>query len=79
MFFGGVMARKKIPNDNGSQPKNGEQVTSDYIGVNGAAEMVQCTSQHIRRLLTEKKLTRFKFCARTLVSKTELLGLVRRA
>jgi hypothetical protein len=78
------MARKKIPSDNGSQSKNGaqvgvEQVTSDFTGVSGAAEMVDCTSQHIRRLLTEKKLTRFKFGARTLVSKTELFGLVRRA
>ncbi len=74
------MAKKKTPTDNGNaQPNNGEQISSDFTGVTGAAEMVQCTSQHIRRLLTEKKLTRFKFGARTLVSKSELLGLVRRA
>jgi excisionase family DNA binding protein len=52
---------------------------ADYATVGSAAKLVGVSHDHIRHLFTQKKLTRFKFGARTLVKKSELFGLVRKA
>lgn len=50
-----------------------------FIGLEGGAELVDCSVPTLRRKLTNKELTRYKFGSRTLVKVRELLSLVRPA
>lgn len=52
---------------------SGEQ----FLTCKEAAAIVKLSEISIRRLLTKGKLRRFKMGARTLISRAELLGLVR--
>lgn len=48
-----------------------------YITVKDAADFVHCSKDKIRHLLTDGKLTRFKFGGNTLILKSELISLIR--
>jgi hypothetical protein len=50
-----------------------------FIGLQGGAELVDCSVPTLRRRLTNKELTRYKFGSRTLLKVRELLALVRPA
>ena len=50
-----------------------------FISINEAAMLVSVSEGMIRRFLERKQLTRYKLNSRTLVSASELLGLVREA
>jgi excisionase family DNA binding protein len=51
----------------------------EFVSVEQAAQFVQGSKAKIRHLLMKKKLTTYKFGARTLIKFQELKGLVRRA
>ena len=50
-----------------------------FISIVEAANLVSVSEGMIRRFLEKKKLTRYKLNSRTLVSASEVLGLVREA
>jgi excisionase family DNA binding protein len=50
-----------------------------FCDIPEASRIVRCSQATIRRLLTQKKLIRYKFGARTLIKTSELLALVRKA
>jgi len=50
-----------------------------FCDIPEASRIVRCSEATIRRLLTQKKLIRYKFGARTLIKTNELLALVRKA
>ena len=54
----------------GSQPGGGAQ--SPYFTIKEAAEYLRCSRQRIDDLLSQRRLTRFKDGARTLVSRVEV-------
>ena len=56
----------------------------EYIGIPEAAHLLRLSDKSIRRLLTEKKLTRFKVGAasvksRTLLLRSEVVALIHKA
>jgi hypothetical protein len=51
----------------------------DFVDIPGAAALVCVSKATIRRHLTLKKLTRFKFASRTLIRKSELLEQIQKA
>lgn len=51
----------------------------DYITCKEAAALLRLTEISIRRLLTQKKLKRYKVGARTLILRSQALGLIREA
>jgi hypothetical protein len=56
----------------------------EYIGIPEAAHLLRLSDKSIRRLLTEKKLTRFKVGSasvksRTLLLRSEVFGLIQKA
>lgn len=53
------------------------EVEPEFTDVPGAAAWAHVSCQHIRRLLTEKKLARYKFFSRTLIKFEELRALVK--
>jgi excisionase family DNA binding protein len=50
---------------------------SDHINVKEAAELVRVSEDTIRHYLVKRKLRRFKFGGRTLLSRAEVLGLIK--
>ena len=58
-----------------------KQVKPDetYLSVREAAQTLHLSEISIRRFLTKKKLKRFKAGARTLLLRSEVLGLIREA
>jgi len=58
---------------------NSASTNSDdgFVSVREGAEMIKLSEISIRRYLTKKKLTRFKVGSRTLLKRSEVLGLVR--
>jgi len=64
------------------EPNAAEQ--DQYIGIPEAAHLLRLSDKSIRRLLTEKKLTRYKVGAasvksRTLLLRSEVVGLIQKA
>jgi len=49
----------------------------DFLTCKETAELLKVHEISIRRLLTQKKLKRYKFGARTLIRKSEALALIR--
>jgi excisionase family DNA binding protein len=45
----------------------------EYLNIETAASLVSVSDATIRRMLTQRKLTRYKFGARTLIRRNELL------
>jgi hypothetical protein len=50
---------------------------SEYVGITQAAQIIQVSEATIRRFLTQRKLKRFKIGARTIVKRSEVIGLIR--
>jgi hypothetical protein len=48
----------------------------EFLSIEVAAQLVAMSAANIRRLLTQGKLTRFKFFSRTLIKRSELLAMV---
>lgn len=48
-----------------------------YVTCKEAAQLLHLSEIHVRDMLTKKKLRRFKVGTRTLISKKELMGLIR--
>ena len=73
------MARK--PKKSPPGVATGKAVRADdlpqFVDVKRAAEVPSCSTATIRRLLTQGKLTRYKFSGRTLVSVAELLAMIK--
>jgi excisionase family DNA binding protein len=53
-----------------------EKEERQYITVAQASEILHLTDVSIRRMLTQKKLKRFKVGSRTLLDKSAVLGLI---
>jgi excisionase family DNA binding protein len=53
-----------------------EKEGRQYITVSEAAELVRVSEVSIRRYLGQKKLKKFKFGGRTLLNRSDVLGLV---
>ncbi len=68
---------KKSPVQLKVKPQARELEEREFIDIPGAATWAYCSKQHVRRLLTEGKLTRYKFGARTLIKFSELHALVK--
>jgi hypothetical protein len=51
---------------------------TQFLDVPGAMELTTYSEPSIRRLLTQKKLTRYKLGGRTLIDRAELLSLIRK-
>jgi Helix-turn-helix domain len=49
-----------------------------YVDVPGAMELTHYSEPSVRRLLTQRKLTRYKLGGRTLIDRAELLRLIRK-
>lgn len=54
-----------------------EAKVSDFLTCREASRIVRLSEVSIRRLLTKGRLRKFKIGGRTLVSRAELLGLVK--
>ena len=67
---------KTEPREAAPQP---EAPAGDFTDIPGAAALTFVSSATIRRMLTQGKLTRYKFFARTLISRTELLANIQKA
>jgi excisionase family DNA binding protein len=65
------------------EQKTIEQSKDEYISIPEAASLLRLSDKSIRRLLTEKRLTRFKVGAsvksRTLVLRSEVVALIQKA
>ena len=64
------------------KPKAAGPATLDdpeYTSVAGAAGLMSVSQETIRKLLTRKRLSRYKFFGRTLIRVSELRSLVRKA
>jgi hypothetical protein len=59
-----------------AEVKPATAIEREFLDIPSAAEWAYVSPQHVRRLLTERKLTRFKFGARTLIKFSELRSLV---
>ncbi len=63
-----------------SKNSNAEELKrQDFFTVAEAAECTRSSEATIRRKLTSGELHRYKFFGRTLIKKSELLGLIREA
>jgi excisionase family DNA binding protein len=64
-----------------TKAKTGKLVADagDFINCKEAAALLRLSEIHIRRMLTQKKLKRYKVGARTLILKSEALALIRPA
>ena len=51
----------------------------DFVDIKGAASLGYVSKATIRRWLTQRRLTRFKFYSRTLISRAELLAKIQKA
>lgn len=51
----------------------------DFLTCRETSELLRLSEISVRRLLTEKKLKRYKIGARTLIRKSEALALIREA
>ena len=49
-----------------------------YVDVPGAMQLTHYSEPSVRRLLTQKKLARYKLGGRTLIDRAELLRLIRK-
>ncbi len=63
--------RRQSPPPEGAPPD-----LSPFLGITAAAEFADVSSATIRRLLTQRKLRRYKLGGRTLVKREDLLGLI---
>jgi excisionase family DNA binding protein len=52
-------------------------IDPEYLTCRETAKMLKVSEQYVRDMLTRKRLRRFKCGARTLILKSEALGLVR--
>lgn len=62
-----------------TEKQSAVEENSEFIAVSEARRLTRSSEATIRRYLTLKKLKRYKFGARTLVKRSELLGLIREA
>jgi hypothetical protein len=53
--------------------------TAEYINVAEAADLLRLSEISIRRYLTKKVLVRYKAGARTLLRRSEVVGLIKQA
>jgi excisionase family DNA binding protein len=54
-----------------------QALPGDFLTCKETGELLKVHEISVRRLLTQKKLKRYKFGARTLIRKSEVLALVR--
>lgn len=57
----------------------GQEATSPYMTVTEAADYLRCREQRVRELLSQRRLSRFKDGARTLLLREEVEEYVRRS
>jgi hypothetical protein len=56
-----------------------QEIDEEFTDVPGAARFLHVSEASVRRHLTDKTLTRYKACGRTLLKVSELRGLVKAA
>lgn len=73
--------RKKKIRQGGEMPEKQVAVQEDaeFVTVAEAVRLTRSSEPTIRRKLTEGELRRYKFGGRTLIKRSELLGLIREA
>lgn len=67
------------PKKKQAEPEPTEPATTKFLSIQQSTELVPVSAATIKHYLAIGKLTRFKFGRRTLVSREELLAIVRAA
>lgn len=63
--------------ESAARPEGSQSKADEYITVRETAAMLRLSEISIRRMLTQKKLKRFKCGARTLIKRSEALSLIK--